>query len=368
MSGSQLKAAILARHVNNELLLAPTLMPVAAEPNDLSADQPTMQPAAAIIEFVTDALKAGQTHYVDVPGIPSLRQALAEFLQSTGLNGVDVSNVLVTAGMQETRFLSIQQLGRLLGPVALPDVVHPGARKALGIRPLVSAAQLPTDPAAGFLPTLDGIRAALEDGARVLFLESPVRLTGKAFPREAVAAIARLAVQFQAAVIWDQGLAPWVESYTSVWNEPGMNSLAVVLGEAFPGVGIEAWYIGYVATANKEWWEKIRRDKQAICICTSTADQLAAIKAADLYGSLHVAQRARLAVLRQQAVAKLKNRVVPGDAVSVVAVKLPDVLALPPLRKGGFDLADGTDFGACGVIRLAVTEGNQIAEAIELLR
>ncbi len=367
MAKSRTIDAILQRHVINDLLLAPALMPIGSSPKDLSADQPTMPLDPAIVDYVTERLQAGETHYVDVPGMPALRQVLAEHMQSAGLSGIEIANVLVTAGMQETRFLSIQTLGTLLGPVALPEVVHPGARKALGIRPLEATSPLPTDREAGFLPTIAGIRQALENGAKVLVLESPVRLTGAAYGAEAVAEIARLAVQHQAAVIWDQGMAPWVDGYRSIWHEPGMEEQAVVLGEAFPGIGLEPLYIGYVVS-NPDWIKKISRDKQAISICTSTTDQLCATKAAELFPTLHEQQYQTLAPFHQQAVAALNGMTLAGDSVNVVAVGLSDIMAAPALRRSGFGFADGTDFGVRGVIRLSVTPDNAIADTLELLK
>lgn len=367
MSDSANKQAILERHVHNKYLAAPALPVVQRDAQDLGADQPTMQPDQAIIDFVTAGLEAKQTHYVDVPGMLPLREALTRHLQGQGYESVQTTNILVTAGVQEARFLALQTLGRLLGPVAVPAVIHPGARKTLGIRPLTIMDSLPVDPIAGYLPTLDGIRIALQNGAKVLFLESPVRLTGAAFDKEAVAQIARLANQHGAAVIWDQGLAPWVSDYVSIWNEPGMDRLAVLLGEAFPGVGIESWYIGYIA-ANTEWWEKMRRDKQAISICTATPDQLGAIKAAEVYASLHPSQFADLSRLRNNALIQLKAKAIPGQAVSILAVELPQPIMTAALRTNGFGFADGADFGARGVIRFAVTPGNAFAEALALLK
>lgn len=368
MSPSANKQAILERHVRNPFLGSPALPVVGRGALDLSADQPTTQPEQVIVDFVTAGLEAKQTHYVDVPGMPPLRDAITKWLQSWGHESVQSANVLVSAGIQEARFLTLQTLGHLLGPVALPAVVHPGARKALGIRPLAVKEPLPVDAAAGYLPTLPGIEAALNNGAKVLFLESPVRLSGAVFDRAAVARIAQLAVQHQAAVIWDQGMAPWVTDFVSLWNEPGMESLGVVIGEAFPGVGIESWYIGYVAARNAEWWEKIRRDKQSISICTATPDQLGAIKAAEVYAAVHRDQLEALAFLHDCVRDLMSTRTVPGRAANVLALALPQPMQAAVLRRHGFGFADGADFGARGVIRLSVTQNNAIAEALALLK
>ena len=145
-----------------------------------------------------------------------------------------------------------------------------------------------------------------------------------------------------------------------------MEEQAILLGEAFPGMGMEPFYIGYVVS-KPDWLQKISRDKQAISICTSTTDQLCAIKAAELFPELHEKQYQTLDALHQQAVARLNGRTLRGDSVNVVAIELSDLMAAPALRRNGFGFADGTDFGARGAIRLSVTDDNAITDAIELL-
>ena len=88
MSGSQTKETIIQRHIANELLQAPILSPMQrSQGQDLSVDQPTMQPDPAIVESAATALEQGQTHYVDVPGIAPLREALTAYLKDMGLVG-----------------------------------------------------------------------------------------------------------------------------------------------------------------------------------------------------------------------------------------------------------------------------------------
>ena len=69
---------------------------------------------------------------------------------------------------------------------------------------------MPVDSARGYLPTVEGIAAAVADGCRLLYLESPSRLSGAAFAADEVAAISQVVAEHDAAVIWDQGLAPWI--------------------------------------------------------------------------------------------------------------------------------------------------------------
>ncbi len=372
MAGPQTKEMIIQRHMANELLQAPILLPVQrAQGQDLSMDQPTMQPDPAIVESAATALEQGQTHYVDVPGITPLREALAAYLKDMGLVGYGQANVLVTAGIQECRFLSIQMIGESFGCIALPEVVHPGARKAAGVRQ-IDVKFLPVDAQNGMLPTLSGMREALEGGCRLLYFESPVRLTGATFDAAIVKEIAGMIEEFDAGAIWDQGLAPWVQDvqYASLGAQPGMAERVVVFGEAWPGVGLESWFIGYVA-ANEDWVENMRSQKQIMSICTSTPSQFAALKAAELYPNLYAGQLLELVQSRQEAlelVRRLGAEPLNGVAVNLIALRVSDpARASAALREGGFWFADGADFGAQDVFRLSVTTDNAIVEALNQL-
>ncbi len=370
MAHSQTKELVIQRHQANALLQAPVLSPMKRSPEDLSVDHPTRPLEAEVVEAVASALHGGQTHYVDVPGMPRLRELLAGWLQAMGVGPYAADHVLVTAGVQEARFLSIQVLGDLLGGVALPDVVHPGALKAAGVRRL-RVHRLPTEGAQGFLPTLSGIREALAGGVRLFYLESPVRLTGAAFDMASVKEIAHALQEHDAAVIWDQGLAPWVEGCPFLAAEPDLAERTVVLGEAWPGAGLESMLLGYLA-AKQEWLEMMRSQKQVISICTSTPSQLAGMELAGRYPQIHAEQVRALARLRQWAVEQARGlslEVLPGAAVNLLALRLRDSeRANARLREKGLEVAWGEEFGAPGVLRLAMTSESALAKAFAALR
>ena len=369
MFDSQTKHTLVQRHLENALLQAPILSPVRRSPRDLSVDHPTSPPASQMVESAVLALRQGQTHYVDVPGIGPLRDALAAYLQGMRVVGYEAANVLVTAGMQEARFLTLQIIGDLLGAVALPDTVHPGARQAAGVRRL-EVRHLATDAENGFLPTPSAIRKALQEGCKLLYLESPVRLTGAAYDADSVAEVASLLEEFNAGVIWDQGMAPWVPGYVSIGGQAGMAQRAMLVGEAWPGMGLEAWFVGYVA-APEGWLEPIRAMKQVISICTSTPSQFAAVKAAELYPAFHSEQMEHLANSRQKALRAAVNvagRVLPGSALNVLAMHMQNAgQARAALAKAGFGFADGADFGAPDVLRLSVTLDDTVVRALKSL-
>ncbi|MGC8839345.1 MAG: aminotransferase class I/II-fold pyridoxal phosphate-dependent enzyme [Anaerolineae bacterium] len=369
MTPSRTKELVIQRHLTNTLLQAPVLPPMARSPKDLGVEHPTRPLEADVVEAVASALHGGQTHYVDVPGMPRLRELLAGWLQSMGIRAYTADHVLVTAGVQEARFLSIQVVGDLMGGIALPDVVHPGVLKAAGVRGL-RVHRLPTEEGRGFLPTLPGIQEALANGVRLLYLESPVRLTGAAFDAASVREIARLLEEHDAAAIWDQGLAPWAEECPFLAAEPNMGERTVVLGEAWPGAGLESMLLGYLA-ARPEWLEKMRSQKQVISICTSTPSQLAGIEVAGRYPEVRAEQFGAMARLRQWAVEQARNlslEPLPGATVNLLALRLrEDGRAKARLQTKGLEVAWGEDFGAPGILRLAMTSERALAEAFAAL-
>ena len=108
---SQSKAHILASHAANAALNIPLPAVSMRGARDLGADEPFQPLDERIIAGAVGALESGQTHYVDVPGIAPLRAAIAEHLNATCGTSWDGANIIVTAGMQEARFLSTQIIG-----------------------------------------------------------------------------------------------------------------------------------------------------------------------------------------------------------------------------------------------------------------
>ena len=177
---SQNKAEILTDHEANAALNSPLPPPIGRHAKDLSADGMLRPLDERVIAASSEALEAGQTHYVDVPGIAPLREAIADALNRASGASYEPGNIIVTAGLQESRFLSIQKIGENFETIGIPTVAHPGVQKALGVRARRVAA-LPVDPSRGYLPSVDAIAEAVAAGCRLLYLESPSRLTGAAW-------------------------------------------------------------------------------------------------------------------------------------------------------------------------------------------
>ncbi len=367
---SNTKSAILAGHRANDDLNSPLLPQVARADNDLGSDGMRAPLDERIIAAAAAALDDGQTHYVDVPGIAPLRAAVADYLNSAAgatyaaRANYSASNIIITAGMQEARFLSVQMIGEGYDSIAVPAVVHAGLRKALGVRSR-DPMMMPVDPAQGYLPSLDAIAQAAAAGCRLFYLESPARLSGAAYSADEVAAINQIIADQEAAVIWDQGLAPWLEgAYASLAALDSERLRTAVIGEAFSGMGLASWFVGYIA-APAAWIPAMQSQKQIMSICTSTASQYAALEASQLYNEAQARQLSLLGGLRadlEHAAAAAGIAVVKGGAVNVIALRLSADHA-QKINRAGYDFAAGSLFGAPDVIRLNVNNSSAAALA-----
>ncbi len=362
---SQIKAEILTDHAANAALNTPLPPAIGRNAKDLSADGLLSPLDERIIAAASEALEAGQTHYVDVPGIAPLREAIAESVNAASGATYAAGNIIVTAGAQESRFLTIQKIGETFDNIAVPAVAHPGAQKALGVRAR-QVVSLPVDATRGYLPAVDAIAKAVDAGARLLYLESPSRLTGAAYSSEEIAAIGQILRESGASAICDQGLGVWVDggvaSLAAMEDAPAQ---ITTIGEAYPGMGLASWFIGYIA-APEEHIPAMQSQKQIMAICTSTAAQFAALEASGLFAEAQASKIAQLKRLKREilaSAASLNLDAIAGDALNLVALRAADVA--DKLRGVGFDVADGGAFGAPAVIRLNVNAAT--ADAIKAL-
>lgn len=361
---SQTKAEILADHESNSVLQAPLPAPVARHVKDLGADGMLSPLDERIIAAASEALEAGQTHYVDVPGIAPLRAAIADALNGATNSRYESGNIIVSAGVQESRFLTIQMIGENYESIGIPAVAHPGVQKALGVRRR-NVISLPASAERGYLPPIDAIAEIVAGGCRLLYLESPSRLSGAAYTSEEVGAIAEVLRDAGAAAIWDGGLAPWVDGGCSALASTEESpTLITTIGEAFPGTGLASWFIGYIASPEDQI-PAMQSQKQIMAICTSTAAQFAALEASSLFEEARRLKLSQLAQLRSQIAESAAARglaVIAGDAQNIMALRVSEEAAAK-LRGAGFDFADGASFGAPDIIRLNVNSA-----ALEALR
>src|SRR5579864_9438595 len=91
----------------------------------LEIGEPDFPTADHIVEAAIEALRGGHTHYVPAPGIPPLRETVANFLGRTGRMTTTPDRVVVTPGAKPIMFFTILALCGEGDEVLVPDPGFP---------------------------------------------------------------------------------------------------------------------------------------------------------------------------------------------------------------------------------------------------
>jgi aspartate/methionine/tyrosine aminotransferase len=307
-----------------------------------------------VIDKIMESVYNGETHYVDVPGNPKLRTQIGEYLSSEGIS--KGGDILVTAGIQEARFLTVQVLGKALGKVVFPQVVHPGLREVLTVRDLDhDFIQIGTDPRMLVPPA--AVNNALSDGVKVLYIESPSRFSGGCYKKDELDEIVSLCKKHYVALIIDSGLHALIKgSRDSSACSFQIDDTIFVIGEAWPGCGIDDLYIGYIL-ASEDMVKKIATQKQVISICTSAPSQNGAIAVGNDYKRKHpeiIAALNKKRMVLESILKDLGANIFSSPVVSFVVCDSDDKLQ-KKLDAAKIQYIESSYFGKPGYIQLSVS-------------
>jgi N-succinyldiaminopimelate aminotransferase len=216
-----------------------------------------------IAEAAAAAILAGHgNQYPPGPGIPELRQAIAEHQQRFyGLSFDPGTEVLVTAGATEAvaaALLALVEPGdEVIAFEPYYDSYAACVAMAGGIR--VPVTLRPPD----FRPDLDALRAAITPRTRLILLNSPHNPTGSVFTRAELGAIAELACERDLLVIADEVYEHMVFAgeHVPIGSLPGMAGRTVSISSAGKTFSFTGWKIGWI-TASAELVTAVRTVKQ----------------------------------------------------------------------------------------------------------
>ncbi|TCD54503.1 pyridoxal phosphate-dependent aminotransferase [Alloscardovia theropitheci] len=168
------------------------------------AGEPDFPTPENIVEAAVDAARDPRNHrYTATPGLPELREAIAQkTLRDSGYS-VDADQVVVTNGGKQAVFMSFQILLDEGDEVIVPTpcwVSYPETIKLAG--------GVPVEVFAGsdqkFEPTIEQIKAAATSKTKAIIVNSPNNPTGAVWSAETLEAIAQWAIDNDVWVISDE--------------------------------------------------------------------------------------------------------------------------------------------------------------------
>lgn len=215
----------------------------------LAAGEPDFPTPEPICAAAIQAIQEGFTKYTPTPGIPELRQVIADKLATE--NGVNVApeQVVVSAGAKQSLFNACSVLldpGDEVILIAPYWMTYAEQIDLAGGVPVV----VRTSAASGFIPTFDQLREAVTSRTRAIVVNSPCNPTGAVFPRQTLKEIAALALKHGLWILSD-------EIYEKlIYGEPHVSiaSLGSEVAEQTVTVGgcsktfaMTGWRIGFSA-------------------------------------------------------------------------------------------------------------------------
>ena len=343
----------------------------------LSIGDPDFATPEPVTEAAIAALRAGDTHYTDVPGRPALRQALADLVgPSLGQPDLAPGNVILMAGAQNALFcasLCLLAEGDEVIVLEPAYVTYEATLQVAGAR--IIGVPMPAET--GFRPDPAAIRAAITPHTRAIVFATPNNPTGAVMTRTELETIATIAIEHDLTVIVDEvyGALTFDVPHVSIASLPGMAERTVTVGSLSKTHAMTGWRVGWVV-ANAELVHHIER--LALCMLYGMPGfvQQAAMTAISTYADVTADMRERYRGRRDLVVAALsgvpKISVLTPEAGMFVLVDVrgtgltPYDFAWRLFRETGVSTLDATAFGApaYGFLRIAFTSGEAtLAEA-----
>lgn len=214
---------------------------------DLTIGDHDIKTAPEILEEMHRCARAGQTGYTVIPGIQSLREAIAKRIEERTGVPTGYRNVVVTSGGQGAlvaAHLAVLNDGdrALYGEPYYPT--YPGTIRTAGGIP----APLSTRSENGFRPTLRDLEK-VAPGAKSILFNSPNNPTGSVYPLETIEAIAAVSAKHNLWVISDEvyDTQLWEGEHISIRSLPGMAERTFVIGSMSKGYAMTGSRIGWLA-------------------------------------------------------------------------------------------------------------------------
>ncbi|HEX5908934.1 MAG TPA: aminotransferase class I/II-fold pyridoxal phosphate-dependent enzyme [Thermoleophilaceae bacterium] len=231
---------------------------------------------SVIVDAAVEALRAGHNQYAPLPGIPVLRQAIAEHQQRRyGLDVNPATGVQVTFGATEAIAASLlaflEDGDEVIALDPSYDAYAPIARRAgARVRPIV------LDPP-GWRIEETAIEAALTDRTRVLVLNSPHNPTGRVLERYELELLAAVCRRHDLIAVTDEVYEHLVYDGTHVplATLPGMAERTVTTSSLGKTHSLTGWKVGW-ASGPPDLIARVRGVKQFLTFAGGTPFQHAA--------------------------------------------------------------------------------------------
>ncbi|MGY1637140.1 pyridoxal phosphate-dependent aminotransferase [Geodermatophilus sp. SYSU D00742] len=206
-----------------------------------------------VLDVARAAIGTAHDQYPPGPGIPELREAVAEHVQRFGGHAyAPADEVLVTAGATEALSAALLALLEPGDEVVLFEPMYDcypagiamagGVARPVPLRP-------PASGSGAWTFDVAELRAAVTPRTRLLLLNTPHNPTGKVFTRAELGTLAALAMEHELLVLTDEVYEHLVFSgsrHASLATFPGMRERTLVVSSAGKTFNVTGWKVGWI--------------------------------------------------------------------------------------------------------------------------
>ena len=248
---------------------------------NLGIGQPDFQTPEHIVEAAIKALKDGHHGYTPASGIPPLRQAIADDLNSRHDVTIEPNRILAVPGGKVTMFLAMMIYGEPGCEILYPNPGFPIYESTIrfsGAKPI----PIPLREQNGFAFSAEEVLSKINERTRLIILNSPANPTGGVVPRgEFNALIEGLYKWPDVAIMSDEIYGQMLydnREHVSLIGYPEITDRLILLDGWSKTYAITGWRLGYSV-----WPEKVAPHAEKLCVnihsCVNSSAQFAGIAA-----------------------------------------------------------------------------------------
>lgn len=244
----------------------------------LAIGEPDFSTPAHIVEAAKKALDDGYTKYTPAPGIPELREAIADKSRMENRIPAKPENVLV-APTKHTLFMTCMALLDSGDEAIIPD---PGWVSYAPMVTLAGAKPVPVRAADedGFVPSADAVADAITPHTRLMMLNSPSNPAGSVYSRDQTRALADLANDHDLIVLSDEIYEKilYEGEHVSPASLDGMFERTVTVNGFSKTYSMTGWRLGWLL-APPPLFKEISKVQEHTITCATAFAQKAGVAA-----------------------------------------------------------------------------------------
>ena len=350
---------------------------------NLGIGQPDFQTPEHIVEAAIKALKDGHHGYTPASGIPPLRQAIADDLNSRHDVTIEPNRILAVPGGKVTMFLAMMIYGEPGCEILYPNPGFPIYESTIrfsGAKPI----PIPLREQNGFAFSAEEVLSKINERTRLIILNSPANPTGGVVPRgEFNALIEGLYKWPDVAIMSDEIYGQMLydnREHVSLIGYPEITDRLILLDGWSKTYAMTGWRLGYSV-----WSEKVAPHAEKLCVnihsCVNSSAQFAGIAAltgdqSPVKAMVSAFDERRTVIIDELNKIPGFSCIQPGGAFyafpNITQTGLQsDELQKKILEEAGVAVISGTSFGEYGEGYLRFSYANStenILKAVDLIR